>query len=137
MTKKVWIALLLCFIMAWPHTAMGQQTKVEVFQIDAGKVVRSENKTDLVQQEAEKSLASITGVFKKVNPLPNTGYLVKVPLDPAVQINHQTLSTLANEAVFVISTEQQPVIMLYDNENRVYFFEFNHDLSALRKELQL
>ncbi|KSU88414.1 hypothetical protein AS180_08260 [Priestia veravalensis] len=137
MIKKVCIALILCFIGIHSHVAMGEQPKVEVFQLDTGKVIRVADKTEVVQKEVEKSIASITGIYKKVNPLPKTGYLVKIPLDPAVQVQQKGLDVLASEAVVVFSPNEQPVLMLYDNENKIYFFEFTYDISTLRKELEL
>lgn len=65
MIKKVCIALILCFIGIHSHVAMGEQPKVEVFQLDTGKVIRVADKTEVVQKEVEKSIASITGIYKK------------------------------------------------------------------------
>jgi hypothetical protein len=60
-----------------------------------------------------------------------------VPLDPAVKIENSAVNTLASEVIFVLEPNQKPIMMVFDNENRTYFFEFTHDLTLLRKALQL
>lgn len=57
---------------------------------------------------------------------------MKVPLDPAVQVQQKGLDVLASEAVVVFSPNEQPVLMLYDNENKIYFL--NLPMTSLRYE---
>ncbi|MCM3770551.1 MULTISPECIES: hypothetical protein [Priestia] len=135
---RKWVAVCVVFAaFIFPQAVSAEQPKVEVFQIETGKVIRSTLKPPSVQKEAEKSIASITGLYKKVSPLPKKGYLVKIPLDPAVKIENSSVNTLASEVIFVLEPNQKPIMMVFDNENRTYFFEFTHDLTLLRKALQL
>ncbi|MBM7703938.1 hypothetical protein [Metabacillus iocasae] len=135
MIKKISIALLLMLFIS--SAAEAQTPKVEVFNIDKGKVEKSVTMTPVLQDEAQKSVKSMTGIFKKVSPIPKTGYLVKVPLDPAVPVKATGIDVLTSEVIIVISEEQKPILMIFDNENRAFFFEFSHDITKLKKELNL
>nr|WP_280166390.1 hypothetical protein [Priestia aryabhattai]MDH3127199.1 hypothetical protein [Priestia aryabhattai] len=63
---RKWVAVCVVFAaFIFPQAVSAEQPKVEVFQIETGKVVRSTLKPPSVQKEAEKSIASITGLYKK------------------------------------------------------------------------
>ncbi|WP_110114430.1 hypothetical protein [Bacillus sp. CGMCC 1.16541] len=135
MIKKTSIALL--FMLFVCSTVYAQTPKVEVFNIEKGKVEKSVAMTPTLQAEAQKSVKSMTGIFKKVSPIPKTGYLVKVPLDPAIPVKATGIDVLTSEVIIVISKDQEPILMVFDNENRSFFFEFSHDVTKLKQELKL
>jgi hypothetical protein len=125
---------MLMLSIASPARAEGQQ-KIEIFDIKQKNIIQSSQMNPDIQAEAERFLKEITDIYKKFNPIPNEGYMVRIPLEPSVMVQNQWMHALVNEAVFIFPKEGKPYLMMLDDENIAHFFTFKRDTSALLDHL--
>lgn len=111
---------------------------IEIFDISKGQVIKSLPTNHLVQNEAIEYLKGITGMYPKVNALPNEGYIIRIPLEPSVFIKNQWVNEVLNEIYVVFpSKDDKPYLLILDDKNRPVFFVFNVNTDALLKNIDL
>ncbi|MUV38296.1 hypothetical protein JNUCC1_02134 [Lentibacillus sp. JNUCC-1] len=103
---------------------------IEVFDTVQGKVVFTASPSKQLQQEAGSFLQHLTDVYRDVSPLPNEGYMIRVPLNPPVEVNNQWIHELIDEVVILYSTEDNPYLLVFDQENQARFFTFEGDAAS-------
>jgi len=112
---------------------------IEIFDVEKGTVIKrispNTQTQAKIQKEAGKYLEEITGMFVKVNALPNSGYIVRLPLEPAITIRNQWLNQTVRE-VFVIFSEGAPYLLVLDEEERPLFYNFNSSTDELLELLE-
>ncbi|MBY0123004.1 hypothetical protein [Bacillus sp. S/N-304-OC-R1] len=140
MIRKINSILLVgLLVFSAPIHAQKGNDKIEVFHIEEGKVINEAALSSDIQDEAEKYLANISDVYKKINPFPKKGFIVKIPLQPSILVKNQWIYTLADELTIIFPVEEEPFIMIYDDEHQVYFFTIEHQFNHyyLKKKLGL
>ena len=121
-----------------PIHAQEKSERIEVYHIDKAKVIKELPSTAAIHKEAEKYLSNIAGIYKKINPIPRKGYIVRIPLRPPLKVQNEWIHTLADEMNIFYPIEEDPYIMMFDDENNLYFFTMernNLDLSKMAKYL--
>ncbi|MEH7387239.1 hypothetical protein V7147_17760 [Bacillus sp. JJ1521] len=126
MINKVLVCLFIFHLISTnPVTPPIQQ--IEIFDISQDKVIESIQANMAVQQEVKKILDGITGVYAKYNPIPNKGFMIRVPLEPNIMVRSQWFDDLVDEVTIIFPTEEQPYLMIFDDENNSYFLTFEAD----------
>lgn len=97
---------------------------VEFFDIQKDTVTQIVPTSAVLQKAAEDYLNGINGIYVKVKPIPNQGYMVKIPLEPSVQINNQWINELVDEVIIIFTKNEPPYLMVFDDENNPHFFHF-------------
>ncbi|MED3573086.1 hypothetical protein [Cytobacillus praedii] len=95
---------------------------IEIYNIEQETVIKTITVNPFIQKDSDKILQEIGGIYKKFNPLPEKGLLVKIPLDPAIHVANQWVNTLVDELIIFYPEEDEPFILIYDDENSTYFF---------------
>ncbi|KAB2336038.1 hypothetical protein F7731_11000 [Cytobacillus depressus] len=131
MIKKL-VAFLIVAFLVYSPSIQAQNQKVEVFNIEMGKVVKDTPSTSAIQKEAKIYLKSINGIYKKLNPLPPKGIIVRIPLIPPLKVQNQWIHTLADEMNIIFPAGGNPYVMIYDDENNTYFFTIESHLKTNR-----
>jgi hypothetical protein len=109
---------------------------VEIFDINIGNVVKRVKSNQVIQSKAESYLREITGMYTKVKAIPDNGYIIRIPLKPAVNVKNQWLNSRVEE-LFVIFTEQvKPYLLVLDDEKRPVFYTFDGSTEDLLRELE-
>ncbi len=109
---------------------------VEVFSIEQGKVIETIPSNASIQKEAARYLANITGIYRKVSPMPKKGTMIKIPLSPEVQVKNRWVDTKVNQVIVVISKKEKPFLMIFDDENNLHLFTFKGDAKTLLSKLK-
>jgi hypothetical protein len=131
--------LVICFVFSLlaPLSSFAEQKPVEIFDIVEGKVVQESPVTTDIQKETEKMIKSISGVYKNLDPLPKKGVMVKIPLDPPFTLKNEWFNDFVNEAVLIFSYEEEdPYILIWDDENHPHFYTFKASTEKLMKLLK-
>ncbi|GIN93693.1 hypothetical protein J6TS1_17830 [Siminovitchia terrae] len=126
MIKKVLLYIIISQLLSTNAIAQTNQ-HIQIFDVNKGKVIKNVQMNTDLQQEVEKFLEGITGVYVKINPFPNKGFMIRVPLEPNVMARNQWFNDLVDEVIIIFSGQEDPYIMVFDNENRPYFFTFESD----------
>ncbi|MED3727233.1 hypothetical protein HPB58_19030 [Priestia filamentosa] len=138
MSKKIAVYLVIfsIFLTGFSDSFTSSNKNVEVFDLTQSKVVKITPTNKVLQKEAEKSIRSITLLSKKVSPLPRKGALVRIPLDPAVSIKNEWMDDLVDEVIIIFGEREKPLLMVFTDENRTLFFEFNYNPEEIRTLLK-
>ena len=107
---------------------------IELLDIEKNKIVTIQAKPN-IQLETEKIIKGINDVVKKINPIPNKGYMVKIPLTPPLRLESKWVNALIDEVIIIIPENEKPYLLLFDDENKPYFFTFTTDIDSLLKTL--
>ncbi|MDQ0156634.1 hypothetical protein [Robertmurraya andreesenii] len=110
---------------------------IEVFHINEGKVVKEVPANDTVHKEVEGILKGITDIFREFEPIPKSGQMVKIPLDPAIKVENQWFHALVSEVILIFPEYENPHLMLFDDENNAFFFTFDASVDRILDELKL
>ncbi len=133
MFKKI-IVFMIIFL-SFSSSTIAQIPNVEIFDVKQEKVVATVEKTPEIQQEVEAFLKSITGVYKKMNPVPTTGFMVKVPLEPYVNLENELINGKIVEVIVVFSIDENPYLLVFDDENNFYAFTFDGNTDSFLEKL--
>ncbi len=116
------------------NTGILGRKDIEIFDIEKGMVIKRLNPDSQtrarIQNEVRNYLKNITGMFVKVNAFPDSGYIVRLPLDPAEEIHNQWLNQSVNE-VFVIFSKEPPYLLVLDEKERPLFYNFDGSTDEL------
>lgn len=131
----LWSAFLFNLLIPTPS---GQSAiEVEIFDIKQGEVVQTVPAYLNVQDEVISYLDNITGVYKKINPIPHDGMMVKIPLEQPYLLKNEWLSNYIEEVIIIFPKNDNPILLLFDEENSPYFFHFNGDMFFLLEKIEL
>lgn len=136
MIKKGIVVLLIVLFSSINVSAL-ENTNIELFDINEGCVVKMIESTPTIQKEVENSLKGITGLFAKFNPIPDKGYMIKIPLETPVIIKNQWINTFVDEVVIVFPEEEKPYLMVFDGKDRTFFFSFKCNIKELLENMNL
>lgn len=136
MAKKIIVLMILTFFTI-TYSVHASNHKVEIFHIEKGKVVKEVPMNKTLQEDMESILIGVTDVFRGFEPIPKKGYMVRIPLEPAVHVKNEWFEDLVSEAILIFPEYENPHIMVFTNENNPSFFSFNASVDGILKELNL
>jgi hypothetical protein len=105
---------------------------VEIFDPKQDKVVKVVQLTTQIQDMIAGWVTNIEGTYKN-DPATDDGYVIKIPLDPAVKVNCKALSSLVSEVYILIPENESPCYLIFEDQNRnkLSSFVFNGDIDML------
>jgi hypothetical protein len=78
----------------------------------------------------------VNGLSRLFNPIPKEGEIFKIPVQPSRVVNNQWINTLVDEVKVIVPTNGKPLMMMFDDENKPYFFEFEYDIAPLLSQMK-
>lgn len=111
-------------------------TNIELLDIEKNKIIKIRSNPN-IQLEAKKIINEIDDVVKKLNPIPEKGYMIKIPLTPFIRLENKWMNDLIGEVIIIIPENEKPYLLLFDDENKPHFFTFKTEIDALLKTLDL
>jgi hypothetical protein len=116
-------------------TEAREQPSLEIFDVKTEKVVKQLGMEAGYKKAAENFLASIDGVYVKVNAFPQNGFIVRVPLIPAEAIYNKWFNGEVNQVFILFPQNEKPYLLVLDDKSRPQFFNFTGDTAAFLKSL--
>lgn len=110
---------------------------IEIFNINQGKVEKIIQSNPKIQEVIVSYLYGINGLYSKFNPIPDSGYAVKIPLEPPVKIEGKWLNSSVDEVIVMFPENEQSFLMVFEDGGRLLCFEFKGNRNKLLKELTL
>lgn len=98
--------------------------QLELFDIQQGKVIQTAPSSSAIQDEARTYLNSIDNIYVKLNPIPEKGVMIKIPLEQSFQVENQWMNSLVDEIIVIFSKEEKPYLLTFDDENHLHVFTF-------------
>jgi len=136
MKTKIMLIVFLTFGLFFSSAQAINLSNIEVFDVKKEQVVKIIANSDMIQGEINKCINTITGITKRFNPIPKEGQIIKIPVEPSVMVNNQWFSSLVDEVKLIMPTNETPLLMIFDDENKPYFLEFEHDITKLLSEIE-
>lgn len=137
MLRKLVMAIILLSIFTVSAEAQSPP-KIEIFNINKGKVIKELPMQEDVQLEVENIISGITDIYRGFEPIPKKGHMVRIPLDPAVEVNNEWFHDLVSEVIVIFPEYENPLLMVFNEENNMpYFWTFEGSVDALLKKLNL
>ena len=134
MLKK--ITLVIIIILSISTNILAKEFKcVQIFDPKQDKVVQLVQLNSEIQNLVVSYLEDIDAIYGKNDPIPEDGYAIKIPLDPAVKAQKKCLNALIKEVYIIIPEKEPPFIMLFESANRLSCFPFRGDIKTLSKAL--
>ncbi|WP_102272997.1 hypothetical protein [Cytobacillus massiliigabonensis] len=130
MINKIVLTALIAFLINTSHTPAKINRSIEIYDINQEMVIKTITNSPLIRKESELILQGINDIYKKFNPIPEQGLLVKVPLEPAIHVSNQWINTLVDELIIFYPEDEEPFILVYDDENNTYFFTISQKSAA-------
>lgn len=134
MMKRIILIFLIIIFTATSVFAKGLEN-IEIFDINQSKVVKTAESSPAIQKEVKSYLEGITGIYGRINPIPDKGYMIKIPLEPSLRIENQWLNSVVEEVIILVPEGQKPYLLVFDNENKALFFTFEVKIDKLVKSL--
>lgn len=132
MFRKVFVCLsILCFFSITIDAKADNDHMVEVFDIKRSQVIISVHINQAVQNDVEIFLEGIDGIVKQINPIPNEGIIIKVPLEPNIMIENEWIHGLVDQVMIIYPENNYPYLLVFDEENSPHFFTFHGEALGL------
>lgn len=136
MVKKI---LLLLIVILTSSTAASARSyeNIEIFDISRGNVIKELPSDNIIQREARSLVDSISGVCSKFNPIPDRGYMVKIPLECPYLPESKYIDFFIDEVIIILPEGERAYLMIIDNEDRMLFFTPEHEPGVLLKKIDI
>ncbi|MFT4414577.1 hypothetical protein ACLM5H_12030 [Fredinandcohnia humi] len=121
--KKVIVYICIFQLISSNGFALTNQ-QIQIFDINKGKVIKNVQTNTDIQREVENFLEGITGVYVKYNPIPNNGFMIRIPLEPNIMVRTRWFDDLLDEVTIIFTDQENPYLMVFDDENKPYFLTF-------------
>jgi hypothetical protein len=134
--------MIISFLFFWSfgpdaHAAYATHlSKIEIFDVRNERVIKLVANSQEIQGEIQQCLKTIKGITKRLSPITKDSKIIKIPIQPSIMVNNQWMNTLIDEVKLILPTSGPPLIMLFDDENRPYFLEFDYDVKTLLAKME-
>jgi hypothetical protein len=127
MLKKILI-LFFIFQFFFINTYAQSNKKIEIYNIEKNKLMKTLENNNQWDSEAKQMVKNITGVYVKFNPIPKSGIVIKIPIEPSVMAK----GSLIDEVNVILPEDGRAYMMIYDDENAPFFYNSQIDEKRIR-----
>ena len=136
MIKKFLTTVVLLIIFLHPQAIRAEGHKyIEIFDPKQDKVVKVVQINKKINSMVVDWLNNIDGLYTKIDPIRDDGYVIRFPIDPAIQVENKWLKAIVKEVYLIIPENNQSFFMVFETENRLVCFPFTDKISTLSKIL--
>lgn len=138
MNKKSILLLFMIILIVGGHQSITKATgnNIEVFDIKQGKIIKYAPNTEAIQKEVRQFISTIKGLSPSVRIEPRDGMAYKIPVQPPLNYQGKWFSTIIDEVFLMVGTKEEPRLLVFDDENKPYVFEFKHDVNGFLKLME-
>ncbi|MBC8059977.1 MAG: hypothetical protein H7Y18_04855 [Clostridiaceae bacterium] len=136
MAKKISVIMVLLIMILYSTVISAEGFKhVEIFDPKQDKVVKVVQLNTEIHDLVEGWMKEIDGIHGKIDPFTDDGYVIKIPLDPAVKVQSKWLNASVREVYVIIPQQDTPFFMIIEDKAKLSCFPFNGDIDKLSKVL--
>lgn len=108
---------------------------VQVFDVEAGKVVHTLPNDTEYQEMAKRWLLSVKGLSPKVSPDDRCGFVYRVPLAEPYTVRVGEVPITVQDVFLFYCKRTDPVLLVFDPNNKPYLLTFDADLSPFLRKI--
>ncbi len=132
MIKKTLTTVVLFIILFYPQISLAEEYKhIEIFDPKQDKVVKMVQINKKINNMVVGWINTIDGIYAKIYPVEDNGYVIKFPLDPAIQVQNKWLSGIVKEVYLIIPENNPSFFIVFQTENKLVCFPFNGEIAEL------
>jgi hypothetical protein len=94
-----------------------------------------------IQNEVFNYVKTIKGLYTKVMPFPEKGYVIRVPFDTPMKVDQKLLNKsgikVLDSVFIILSDKEAPIMLILDSQERPYFYTFNASVQPLLDYVKL
>jgi hypothetical protein len=109
--------------------------EVQIFDIGKGKVVKRMKSTPSFQEQARQIISSITGMYAKVKPFPEKGYIVRIPVNPALRVQNEYMNATIDRIYVIFTEDEPPIVLILDSSEKPFVYNFSWNTEELERQL--
>ena len=135
--RSISLCLLAALLVALlsPAVLAATAKPVQVFDVAAGKVVKSVENNAEYQQYAKGWLESVTGLSPQLKPDEKCGHVYRIPLEQPVTVKAGKL-TIQTDDVFLFHCPNKPsVLLVFDAQKKPHLLSFKANLQPFLKKI--
>lgn len=110
---------------------------VEIFDMGKGEVVKRLQSGRAVRRQAERLIGNISGLYRIFKPFPEKGIIIRIPLDPALEIRNKNVTGngihSADTLYLIFPDGGGQYLMLLDDGQRPWFYVYKGDAGVFSK----
>ncbi|WP_274650531.1 hypothetical protein [Paenibacillus humicola] len=147
MIKAKWIPLIvLVCLLTLPFGAAGalqrqtggeEMRPVQVFDVEAGKVVKSVPNSEQYQGFAREWLGSVTGLAPQLSPGDKCGFVYRIPLTLPYTVRTGELTVRTSDVFLFYCPGKPKLLLIFDEERKPYLLQFKADIEPFVKTIGL
>lgn len=108
---------------------------VQVFDVKAGKVVRTIPNDAEYQQFAQGWLKAVTGLSPKVRPDEKCGFVYRIPLQQPYALQIDKLSFAVSDVFLFYCNGTEPILLVFDEARRPFLLTFQAELKPFLRKI--
>jgi len=108
---------------------------VQVFDVKAGKVMRTIPNDAEYQKIAQSWLKSVTGLSPKMKPDEKCGFVYRIPLQKPQPLTVGKLSFTVRDVFLFHCPDADPILLVFDEARRPYLLELKADLKPFLRKI--
>lgn len=106
---------------------------VQVFDVAAGKIIKTIPNDAAIQAQAITWLGSITGLAPQVSNDESCSFVYRVPLQKTVTVKSKDISVTSNDVFLFSCKDKPPMLLMFDEKRRPFLFLFKADIQPFIK----
>ncbi|GBF72832.1 hypothetical protein PA598K_01102 [Paenibacillus sp. 598K] len=136
-TRTTVVALLTSIFLSLvaPAAFAATAKPVQVFDVVAGKVVKTVDNNEEFQRYAKGWLGAVTGLSPQLKPDEKCGYVYRVPLDQPVTVKTGKLEVQTDDVFLFYCPDKPAVLLIFDAQKKPYLLSFQADLQPFLKKI--
>ncbi|WP_036709803.1 hypothetical protein [Paenibacillus pinihumi] len=132
-----WMCLIMLDSGAAAANGARDHKPVQIFDIQAGKVVKTMENDQQFQQYAAGWLASVSGLSPQFTPENKCGYVFRVPLEQPIEVKAGEIKVTASDVFLFYCPEKPASLLIFDAERKPYILSFKSDLKPFLRKVGL
>ena len=117
-------------------TSPNPSRPVQIFDVKAGKVIKSIPNDEKFQELTRGYLKSVTGLAPQMAPDKNCSYVYRIPLNEPNNIKVGEFSIQTTDVFIFHCANSKPVILCFNEQRKPFMLEFQSDLTPLLIKLK-
>ncbi|MFF2089960.1 hypothetical protein [Paenibacillus sp. NPDC058174] len=110
---------------------------VQVFDVKAGKVVKSVPNDKQFQSFAHSWIGSVTGLAPQLKNDDTCSYVYRIPLEKPATIKVNGIKVAAEDVFLFYCDDKPPLLLVFDEQRRPYLLLFSADIKPFIQKIGL
>lgn len=133
--RKHILLLLIVVLLFSSKMAVYADEYVEIFDIKQEQVIKSIEMNQAIKKEALKLADGITGMCMRFRPVPVSGYMIGIPIEPGEKLHSKWGSCTVKRLIVIIPEKGDVILGVFDDREKFLFYNVKGSATGLLRKL--